>query len=170
MAAPVLEAGLSGAPKPRSARTWRACAYAVRARMIRLKRRWGLCADVDEGRQDGTLTYACCGTESMRAFKGGLSAETLEYTDDSTEPVPTLRSNPYGLVGRPDLLVRLRTPLVPVQQKAQSASALPVTHTSGRGTVSPDTGDLRCSASLWHGRPRRRLAPRRLLTSSNGAC
>jgi CRISPR-associated exonuclease Cas4 len=47
----------------------------------------------------------------------GLDHETVHSSDDSTAPIPTLRSWRYGLVGRPDQLVRVGRALVPVEQK-----------------------------------------------------
>src|ERR1700737_3222639 len=37
--------------------------------------------------------------------------------DDSTHGMPTLRSKRYGLVGRPDQLIRMGRMLIPVEQK-----------------------------------------------------
>ena len=47
----------------------------------------------------------------------GLDHETVLSSDDSSAPIPTLCSWRYGLVGRPDQLVRLGRALVPVEQK-----------------------------------------------------
>lgn len=47
----------------------------------------------------------------------GLENEALESADDSSAPVPTLRSRRYGLVGRPDQLVRVGGLLIPVEHK-----------------------------------------------------
>src|SRR5215472_1821093 len=50
----------------------------------------------------------------------GLSIGTIETTDDSAERAPTLRSRRYGLVGRPDQLVRVGNALIPVEQKPKA--------------------------------------------------
>lgn len=50
----------------------------------------------------------------------GLSSGTIEMTDDSVERTPTLRSRRYGLVGRPDQLVRVGNALIPVEQKPKA--------------------------------------------------
>src|SRR5215472_12545510 len=50
----------------------------------------------------------------------GLSSGTIETTDDSAERAPTLRSLRYGLVGRPDQLVRVGNALIPVEQKPKA--------------------------------------------------
>ena len=62
--------------------------------------------------------YALLGrwSRSERA-QVGLSSGTIETTDDSAERAPTLRSRRYGLVGRPDQLIRVGNALVPVEQK-----------------------------------------------------
>jgi CRISPR-associated exonuclease Cas4 len=57
----------------------------------------------------------------------GLRNETLEWTDDSPVLSPTLRSRKYGLVGRPDQLVRAGRVLVPIEQKP-SAHRLQPSH------------------------------------------
>jgi CRISPR-associated exonuclease Cas4 len=50
----------------------------------------------------------------------GLDAGAIQATDDSAEPTPTLRSPRYGLVGRPDQLVRVGNALIPVEQKPKA--------------------------------------------------
>ena len=62
--------------------------------------------------------YALLGrwSRSERA-QVGLRSGTIETTDDSAEPAPTLRSRRYGLVGRPDQLIRVGNALIPVEQK-----------------------------------------------------
>jgi CRISPR-associated exonuclease Cas4 len=50
----------------------------------------------------------------------GLSSGTIETTDDSADRAPTLRSSRYGLVGRPDQLVRVGSALIPVEQKPKA--------------------------------------------------
>jgi CRISPR-associated exonuclease Cas4 len=55
----------------------------------------------------------------------GLGNELVEWTDDSPVPSPTLRSERYGLVGRPDQLVRVGKLLVPVEQKPKSRRLQP---------------------------------------------
>jgi CRISPR-associated exonuclease Cas4 len=50
----------------------------------------------------------------------GLDAGAIQATDDSAEPAPTLRSPRYGLVGRPDQLVRVGNALIPVEQKPRA--------------------------------------------------
>lgn len=64
------------------------------------------------------LVYACLSSWSRRERMAvGLDSGFIESTDDSAVRVPTLRSSRYGLVGRPDQLVRLGPALVPVEQK-----------------------------------------------------
>jgi CRISPR-associated exonuclease Cas4 len=62
--------------------------------------------------------YALLGrwSRSERAHVG-LRGGAIETTDDSAERAPTLRSSRYGLVGRPDQLVRVGSALIPVEQK-----------------------------------------------------
>jgi CRISPR-associated exonuclease Cas4 len=55
----------------------------------------------------------------------GLRNETLEWTDDSPVPSPTLRSKKYGLIGRPDQLVRVGRVLVPIEQKPSARRLQP---------------------------------------------
>lgn len=63
-------------------------------------------------------TYALLGRWSRRErAQVGISSGTIETTDDSAERAPTLRSRLYGLVGRPDQLIRVGSALVPVEQK-----------------------------------------------------
>ena len=47
----------------------------------------------------------------------GLKNEVIVSADDSTQGMPTLRSKRYGLVGRPDQLIRMGRMLIPVEQK-----------------------------------------------------
>ena len=47
----------------------------------------------------------------------GLKNEVIVSADDSTQGMPTLRSKRYGLVGRPDQLIRMGKMLIPVEQK-----------------------------------------------------
>ena len=47
----------------------------------------------------------------------GLKNEVIVSADDSTQGMPTLRSKRYGLVGRPDQLIRMAQMLIPVEQK-----------------------------------------------------
>jgi len=46
-----------------------------------------------------------------------LKNEVTVSADDSTQGMPTLRSKRYGLVGRPDQLIRMGQMLIPVEQK-----------------------------------------------------
>jgi CRISPR-associated exonuclease Cas4 len=55
--------------------------------------------------------------ERGRRAAVGLADEALESADDSSAPVPTLRSQRYGLVGRPDQLVRVGRLVIPVEHK-----------------------------------------------------
>jgi CRISPR-associated exonuclease Cas4 len=56
----------------------------------------------------------------------GLRNETVETTDDDdTTSMPVLRSDRYGLVGRPDQLVRVGRALVPVEQKPNARRLYP---------------------------------------------
>jgi CRISPR-associated exonuclease Cas4 len=67
------------------------------------------------------LVYALLtGVSRRERAEVGLTNEVLEYTDDATEPAPTLRSDRYGLVGRPDQLARVGNALVPLEQKPRS--------------------------------------------------
>ena len=62
--------------------------------------------------------YALLGKWSRSERAGvGLDAGAIQATDDSAEPAPTLRSPRYGLVGRPDQLVRVGNALIPIEQK-----------------------------------------------------
>jgi CRISPR-associated exonuclease Cas4 len=47
----------------------------------------------------------------------GIKSETIASADDSAEGMSTLRSKRYGLVGRPDQLIRVGRMLIPVEQK-----------------------------------------------------
>jgi len=47
----------------------------------------------------------------------GFKNEVIVSADDSTQGMPTLRSKRYGLVGRPDQLIRMGQMLIPVEQK-----------------------------------------------------
>lgn len=56
----------------------------------------------------------------------GLRHETVETTDDhGASSMPTLRSARYGLVGRPDQLVRVGRAFIPVEQKPTSRRLQP---------------------------------------------
>ncbi len=65
--------------------------------------------------------YALLGrwSRSERAHVG-VSSGTIQTTDDSAERTPTLRSRRYGLVGRPDQLIRVGNALIPVEQKPKA--------------------------------------------------
>jgi CRISPR-associated exonuclease Cas4 len=73
--------------------------------------------------------YALLGrwSRSERAHVG-LRGGTIETTDDSTERAPTLRSSRYGLVGRPDQLVRVGSALIPVAEQKPKARRLHQSH------------------------------------------
>jgi len=47
----------------------------------------------------------------------GITNEAIVSADDSAVGAPTLHSTRYGLVGRPDQLVRVGRMLIPVEQK-----------------------------------------------------
>ena len=47
----------------------------------------------------------------------GFKNEVIVSADDSTQGMPSLRSKRYGLVGRPDQLIRVGRMLIPVEQK-----------------------------------------------------
>ncbi len=47
----------------------------------------------------------------------GINNAVIVSADDSAQGMPTLRSNRYGLVGRPDQLIRVGRMLIPVEQK-----------------------------------------------------
>jgi CRISPR-associated exonuclease Cas4 len=47
----------------------------------------------------------------------GIGSAAIVAADDSEPAAPTLRSARYGLVGRPDHLVRMGRTLIPVEQK-----------------------------------------------------
>jgi CRISPR-associated exonuclease Cas4 len=66
-----------------------------------------------------------CGWSFAKRTAAGLRNETLEWTDDSTIPGPTLRSKKYGLVGRPGPLVRVGRVLVPIAQKPSARRLQP---------------------------------------------
>jgi len=64
------------------------------------------------------LLYACLGRWTRRERSAlGLSNEVIVSADDSALGTPTLRSARYGLVGRPDQLVRAGRMLIPVEHK-----------------------------------------------------
>jgi CRISPR-associated exonuclease Cas4 len=72
------------------------------------------------------MLYACLSRWSRRErAEVGLGDQTIESTDDSAIPTPTLRSKRYGLVGRPDQLVRVGAALVPVEQKPRARRLQP---------------------------------------------
>jgi CRISPR-associated exonuclease Cas4 len=50
----------------------------------------------------------------------GLSREVIVSADDSALGTPTLRSARYGLVGRPDQIVRVGRMLIPVEHKPKA--------------------------------------------------
>ena len=50
----------------------------------------------------------------------GLNKEEVVSADDSATGMPTLRSKRYGLVGRPDQIVRVGSVLIPVEQKPKA--------------------------------------------------
>jgi len=64
------------------------------------------------------LLYVCVArwTRGERTALG-LNNEVIVSADDSAVGAPTLRSTRYGLVGRPDQLVRVGRILIPVEQK-----------------------------------------------------
>lgn len=55
----------------------------------------------------------------------GLADETVESTDDVGASMSTLRSARYGLVGRPDQLVRVGRMPIPVEQKPRARRLQP---------------------------------------------
>ena len=55
----------------------------------------------------------------------GLGRGRVVAADDTREGAPTLRSERYGLVGRPDHLVRLGHALIPVEQKPSARRLQP---------------------------------------------
>ena len=55
----------------------------------------------------------------------GIADETVESTDDLGASMSTLRSARYGLVGRPDQLVRVGRMLIPVEQKPRARRLQP---------------------------------------------
>src|SRR6266567_4673945 len=64
------------------------------------------------------LLYLCLGHWVRRERTVlGLKNEVIVSADDSTRGMPTLRSKRYGLVGRPDQLIRMGQMLIPVEQK-----------------------------------------------------
>jgi CRISPR-associated exonuclease Cas4 len=72
------------------------------------------------------LLYAYVSRWSRRErAEVGIKHETVESTDDSAIPTRTLRSERYGLVGRPDQLVRVGQKLVPVEQKPRARRLQP---------------------------------------------
>jgi CRISPR-associated exonuclease Cas4 len=74
----------------------------------------------------GVLVYAILtrwGTRERAAT--GLGHERVESTDDGAISMPTLRSDRFGLVGRPDQLVRVNGVFIPVEQKPRSRRLQP---------------------------------------------
>jgi CRISPR-associated exonuclease Cas4 len=55
----------------------------------------------------------------------GLGRGRVVAADDTRQGAPTLRSERYGLVGRPDHLVRLGHVLIPVEQKPSARRLQP---------------------------------------------
>jgi CRISPR-associated exonuclease Cas4 len=74
-----------------------------------------------------TALYAVLGRWSRRdRALIGLRKETVQSTDDQEmRPMPMLRSDRYGLVGRPDQLVRVGRAFVPVEQKPNARRLQP---------------------------------------------
>ncbi len=72
------------------------------------------------------MLYACLSWWSRRErAEVGLNDETIESTDDAGMSAPTLRSKRYGLVGRPDQLVRVGRTFIPVEQKPRARRLQP---------------------------------------------
>src|SRR5687768_16125792 len=64
------------------------------------------------------VVYVVIGSRiGRRRRRLGLERGTIVAADDARLPVPTLRSDRLGLVGRPDHLVRSRGYVIPVEQK-----------------------------------------------------
>jgi CRISPR-associated exonuclease Cas4 len=55
----------------------------------------------------------------------GIGSAAIVAADDSELAAPTLRSARYGLVGRPDHLVRMGRTLIPVEQKPSARRVQP---------------------------------------------
>ena len=55
----------------------------------------------------------------------GLGRGRVVAADDTRQGAPTLRSERYGLVGRPDHLLRLGNALIPVEQKPSARRLQP---------------------------------------------
>jgi hypothetical protein len=74
-----------------------------------------------------TALYAVLGRWTRRdRTLLGLRNEKVESTDDQEmRPMPMLRSDRYGLVGRPDQLVRVGRAFVPVEQKPNARRLQP---------------------------------------------
>lgn len=67
------------------------------------------------------LLYACVSRWTRRERAAlGFNNEVIVAADDSAMGAPTLRSTRYGLVGRPDQLVRVGRMLIPVEQKPRA--------------------------------------------------
>jgi len=74
----------------------------------------------------------------------GFKNEVIVSADDSTQGMPTLRSKRYGLVGRPDQLIRMGQMLFPVEQKPTARRICSVPRTpSTRVPIS------RCVSEPW---------------------
>jgi CRISPR-associated exonuclease Cas4 len=67
------------------------------------------------------LLYVCLGRWTRRERSAiGLNKEVVVFADDSALGTPTLRSARYGLVGRPDQLVRVGRMVIPVEHKPKA--------------------------------------------------
>jgi CRISPR-associated protein Cas4 len=66
----------------------------------------------------GAVVYVALGwLQARRRGTIGLEGASVVAADDSQIGVPTLRSEHFGLVGRPDHLVRIEGRMIPVEQK-----------------------------------------------------
>jgi CRISPR-associated exonuclease Cas4 len=67
------------------------------------------------------LLYGWLGRSITRGEAAlGLPRRTVAAADDSRIGAPTLRSNRFRLVGRPDHLIRTRGQIIPVEQKPRA--------------------------------------------------
>jgi CRISPR-associated exonuclease Cas4 len=72
------------------------------------------------------LLYACLRQWSRRERRSlGIGTAAIVSADDSALVAPNLRSARYGLVGRPDHLVRVGRTLIPVEQKPSAHRVQP---------------------------------------------
>jgi hypothetical protein len=78
----------------------------------------------------------------------GLSKEEVVSADDSATRMPTLRSKRYGLVGRPDQIVRVGRVLIPRRTEAKGAAHAAVTCPPVSRTVFACARSLRGSTAI----------------------